>query len=126
MSATVLAFPNRGPAAIHPVPPPECPEVIRFPQPHNRLARHDLAALVAVIVSARGEWRCEAEWDGDGQVSAIIVSGGAVDGVGVAFLICRSGHKLLLMDAQLADDWRMLGAFDSAEELAIALSRAME
>jgi hypothetical protein len=128
MPATVVEFPYRRASVHHRLPPPDppCTKVIRFPGVSARLTERDLDALVALAASARSEWRCETERDGNGNLSAIIVSGKPEGDDWAAFLICRGGRKLLLINAQRAADWRMLGGFDDMADLALALARFIE
>jgi hypothetical protein len=128
MPATVVAFPYRHASAHHREPPPDpaCTQVIRFPSLPARLTERDLDALVALAASARSAWRCEAERDCNGDLSAIFVSGEPEGDDRATFLICRGGRKLLLIDAQRAADWRMLGVFDEMAELTLALARIIE
>ena len=128
MPATVVAFPYRHASVHHRLPPPDRArtQVIRFPGLSARLTEHDLEALVALAASARREWRCEAERDRNGDLSAVFMSGKSADDDRAAFLICHGGRRLLLIDAQRSADWRMLGAFDDMADLALALARIIE
>jgi hypothetical protein len=128
MPATVVAFPYRHASAQHRErsPDPAHTQVIRFPGLPARLTERDLDALVALATSARSEWRCETERDGNGDLSAIFVSGKPGGDDQVVFLICRGGRRLLLIDAQRAADWRMLGVFDDMAALTLALAPIIE
>lgn len=124
MSALVVAFPCHL-ASAHQEGPPDPPsaQVIRFPSASDSLTKHDLEALAALMSAANGTWRCETERDGNWGLSAIVVPGKPEGHDYVAFLVCRSNSKLLLIDARLSARWRRLGVFDNAEALALALAR---
>jgi hypothetical protein len=125
MSATVVEFPYRQANAQHCVPPPDAGscQVLQFPHPSHCLSKHDLEAVVALTSSAGSGWHCDTEWDGNGDLAAVLVSGTTEDHDLAGFLICRSDRKLLLMDAQRSTDWRILGVFDDSDDLALALGR---
>jgi hypothetical protein len=128
MSATVLEFPRRRASAHHrmPAPDPACAQVIRLTDLPARVTERDLDAIAALASSANGEWRCEPERDCNGRLSAIIVSGKTEGDACASFLICRGGRKLLLIEAQRSDQWRMLGAFDDVADLALTLVRSID
>ena len=128
MSATVLEFPSCRAREHRSWPAVEqaCSQVIRFPNRPSSLTQEDLDVLTAVAASSAGEWLCEMERDCNGAVRAVFVSGRSDGQDRAAFLLCPSERKLLLIDAQLADDWRLLGTFDCVERLAFALCRMID
>lgn len=127
MSATVLEFPSCR-ASLYPSEPPverACAEVIQFPNPPAHLTQQDLDLLAAMTGSAAGDWLCEVE-RGQAEPSTVFVSGKPKGHDRAVLMICRSERKLLLIDAQLADDWRLLGIFDRVEDLANAWEQIID
>jgi hypothetical protein len=125
MTASVVAFPFRRARARRRAVEPARPEVIRFPGRTAELTERDLDALCALACSASGGWVCEAERDRDGALSAVFISGRHPGGDYVTYVVCRCDRKLLLIEAQPAADWLMLGSFDGAEALVPDLERVM-
>lgn len=101
-------------------------EVIQFPNPPAHLTQHDLDVLAAMTGSAAGEWLCETERGCKAEPSTVFVSGKPKGHDCAVLMICRSERKLLLMDAQLADDWRLLGIFDRVEDLTLAWEQIID
>jgi hypothetical protein len=125
MPATVVAFRSRLPDEHHRAPSPDPPRarVIRLPDPSDSVTKHDLEVLAALIAAAPGEWLLETQRDGSWDLSAVMARRAPAGHDYVAFLVCRHGGKLRLVDARLAARWRTLGVFDDIAALARVLGR---
>jgi hypothetical protein len=122
MRATVVEFPHRQASAHYLASPSKAarPQVIRFPDPRDSLTTHDLDVLTELTSSAQTRWCLETMRDGDWNLSAFIASRWGT-GNYAAFLVCRSGDTLRLIDARLSAYWQTLGVFQDVDNLARAL-----
>ena len=122
MSATILVFP-RG-RAVRPAQPAHRGEIIPFPPVRCGLTRWDLNAIEGIMAKSHGGWHLEVEPSEAGP-SALILPTISGRGDVRAFMVCRDGKRLRLLDARPAVDWPTLGSFDSLEALLDALARAI-
>ncbi len=114
MPATVVAFRYRLPDEHHRALSPDPPRarVIRLPDPSDSVTRHDLEVLAALISVAPGEWLLETQRDDNWDLSAVLTRRAPAGHDYAAFLVCRHGGRLRLVDARLSARWRSLGVFD--------------
>jgi hypothetical protein len=89
------------------------------------LTETDFHALVTLMRQLSGNWVCNSMRDEGGGVHACITRHGDWDPYRQDYLVARQGGMLRLMLTRLPYDRRMLGGYETMEDLAQALGRAI-
>lgn len=119
---TVVAFPRgTGSGRVRPAAP-RVGQLILFPSASGGLTAKDTRTLTDLILALHGDWRCQIERDGCGELWAVIGARQPVSGCPSCFLVCRVEGRLLLIDGSLENRWRTLGFYDHVEGLASDLA----
>ena len=82
------------------------------------LTADDVRTLTNLIFALQGEWRCQIERDGCGELWAAIGARQARAGHPSIFLVCRVQGQLMLVDSSSHKRWRTVGIYDDVESLA--------
>lgn len=97
---------------------PVAPVTLAMAYSSGGLTVEDARTLMNLILALQGEWRCQIERDGCGELWAAIGARQPRAGHPSIFLICRVEDRLLLVDSSSHKRWRTLGVYDDVESLA--------